>query len=271
MRLTSQAYVTAFLSGILLHCSSSPAIQDPEENPLQTAPLSETLDDNPEEALPLEALLQDVRLIHGEGAFTISSRPLQLEETGFVFEHEGRSYVLTDDAVSRYPELLQEKVNSAAELDGAMQYSFGNAPALFLCNNENQDYTLFLTRASTVPVAIGDSAALRPGTVLYGIGHSVGEQFIAEGFVAHPNQVRELQLNEGEFPFYSENFHGGMPLFAEDEQGEAYLVGIFVEHVPEYGVNIGRGISSIVQDLEEQNCLTGMELQRPRYRTVMDE
>ena len=179
MRLSSKASITAFFSGILLHCSSSATIQDSEENPLQTAPPSETSHDNQEEALPLETLLQDVRLIRGEGTFTISPRPLQLEETGFVFEHEGRSYVLTDDAISRYPELLQEKVNPAAELDGAMRYSFGNAPALFLCNNQNQDYALFLTRASTAPIAVGDSSALRPGTVLYGVGHSVGEQFIA--------------------------------------------------------------------------------------------
>ncbi len=267
MRIALNRFVPALLSAAFFSCSSSPPpIQNPEERSLHSPSLSETLQAHPQEAFPLETFLQYAQVFRGEGLFSISPRPLQLEETGFAFEHDGQSYVLTDDAVSRYPELLQEKVNPAAELDGAMQYSFGNAPALFLCNNQYQDYALFLTRALTAPVAGGDSSSLRPGTVLYGIGHSVGEQFIAEGFVAHPNQVRELQLNEGEFPFYSENFHGGMPLFAEDEQGKAYLVGIFVEHVPEYGVNIGRGISSIVQDLEEQNCLTGMELQRPQYR-----
>ena len=271
MHVARNRFVPALFGAAFFSCSSSAPIQDPEENPLHSPPLSETSHDNQEEAFPLETLLQDVRLIRGEGAFTISPRPLQLEETGFAFAHEGRSYVLTDDAVSRYPELLQQYVNPAAQLDGAMRYSFGNAPALFLCNNQNQDYALFLTRASPAPVAVGDSSALRPGTMLYGIGHSVGEQFIAEGFVAHPNQVRELQLNEGEFPFYSENFHGGMPLFAEDEQGNAYFVGIFVAHVPEYGVNIGRGIPSIMQDLEEQHCLSGMALQQPQYRAVGDE
>lgn len=272
-------YAPALLSATLLSCGSS-TIQDfPSENPIlgqhaSEVPSSQTT----EEGTSLETILQLIRIIRGQGFFTISPRALQLEETGVLFQHDGNSYVLTDDAIGRFPELFQERVNPQAQLQGAMQYQFGtfsefgNFPALFVCSDAAKSYSIFMTSAPAPAIPWGDSSQLRPGTRLYGVGHSVGQQFVTEGFIARPQEFPDVQLAPGEFLFYSENFHGGMPLFTEDHNGNAYLVGIFCQYLPEYNVSKGMGITEILRSIEQQHCLAGLEARQGlQYRTIMDE
>lgn len=269
----------AVLSAFLLSCGSS-TIQDfPNEVPIRRQHISEVPSSRVmEEGTTLETILELIRVIRGQGFFNISPRALQLEETGLLFLHDGNSYVLTDDAIGRFPELFQERVNPQAHLQGAMQYQFGtfpefgNFPALFMCSDAAKSYSIFMTSAPAPAIPLGDSSQLRPGTRLYGVGHSVGQRFVTEGFVARPQEFSDIALAPGEFLFYSANFHGGMPLFAQDDEDKAYLVGIFCQHLPEYNVSKGMGITEILRSIERQHCLAGLEtLPGIRYRTIMDE